>query len=739
MKPDTKRPVIGIITASAAQSEQKQILSGIISQLQLLGAEIVIFSNIYNASEYHANTEIENKIYELILSEKIDGFILTAESFLNEELRQYIYNMLVSRTDAPTVVTGAEIAGFECINNDVVSDIEDIVNHLIEVHNFNDIHILTGGSQYETSIERVHGYKKALSSHNIPIDENKIIYGDFWTSSGEALAMEYISGKRPMPQAVVCANDYMAYGLCDTFLKHGVPVPDDITVIGYEYIGERHFHSPILTTYQRNRRAVGAGAVNLLWGRITGTETEPVSLAGYMVYGNTCSCSLDYNLLCNELTTVRREQYYSQLNLVGNFEQQLTLCRSIYDYINVLQQFCYMIRDITAIHLCLYENWCSSDISSASSGISSDTMVYYRVISQENTSDKPVFFSKYELFPDELYAARSGDILYFCPIFFSGKELGYFILQYDKPDGYDMIFRDWIKIASNALAFLRMKNDINTLLQCRNLSAFHDSVTGIYNETGLRNELVRAVSESEADDSVILLIIRTELFSDNSSIDKQELSVRLDMEAAENLKRLSAGKNEFCAKLSDKMYALACAGNYSEKHELLIADKIGILVSQSPVYSANCGTDSFVISCCRSSAAEFSLDDSLSYLIKKINTETEKLSLRLKHQNYSDYARLRNELYRNPQNKWDPQKICCSFRLSCGHFRASYKELFDISFHQDLIRSRISRAKYLLMTTALSIPAIAYKCGYDDDKYFMRQFRRLNDITPNMYRSYAVI
>jgi len=47
-------------------------------------------------------------------------------------------------------------------------------------------------------------------------------------------------------------------------------------------------------------------------------------------------------------------------------------------------------------------------------------------------------------------------------------------------------------------------------------------------------------------------------------------------------------------------------------------------------------------------------------------------------------------------------------------------------------------AKYLLLTTSLSLPAIAFKCGYEDDKYFMRQFRQFTGTTPNSYRNSSV-
>ncbi len=729
-----EQPLIGVVTASASLSEQRQILTGIISQAEEFGAAVAVFSNIYNAEEYFAEVEVENRIYDYIVSKKLDGLILTAESFINPDVRDYIYRRLLERTDIPIVVTGAKLEGFPCVDTCVRTDVEDIVRHLMEVHGFRDIVLLTGGKEYETSLERVDGYRAVLEEFGVPFDEEKVIYGNFWTTSGEALANEYIAGTRQLPEAIVCANDYMAYGLCDAFLAAGIAVPKDVTVVGYEYVGERFYHAPILTTYQRNRQATGAQAVRTLWELMTGEAVPPISLAGYMVLGDSCSCGADRKMLCKELETTRREQFYSNLNLVGNFEQQLTTCRSIDDYVHTLQQFAYMIRDVKALHLCLYETWCNTDIT----GTPQDTemMVYYRIISQKNVADEPIYYRKYDLFPDEVPLSESGDVLYFCPIFFAGRELGYFLLQYDHPDCYDIIFRDWLKIATNALEILRMKNDIGTLLECRNLSEFHDSVTGLYNLNGLEHELHMPLKQASETDQLLLVMVRSELFQDSGSLEAQELSTRMDVELAEQLKKLGVEVNAFCARLSSKRYLLAAVGEYTMEMAQSLSEKLRTLILHAPLYSTKCGCSSLLLCTECLPAAGIDFSEALDTLHNTLENATAQLAERRNHPYYQQYTALRDMVYQKPEAYWDAQQACREFHLSYGHFRATYKALFDISFHQDVICSRISLAKYLLLTSALSLPMIADRCGYQDDKYFLRQFRQMTGMSPHAYRSH---
>jgi DNA-binding LacI/PurR family transcriptional regulator len=88
---------------------------------------------------------------------------------------------------------------------------------VVEKHGFKEIDIITGYDFIEASNLRVNGYRKSLEKHGIEYDEKRVHYGNFWMNSGEELAERYHSGELPLPQAIVCANDYMAYGLIDKF------------------------------------------------------------------------------------------------------------------------------------------------------------------------------------------------------------------------------------------------------------------------------------------------------------------------------------------------------------------------------------------------------------------------------------------------------------------------------------------------------------------------------------------
>lgn len=736
-----EKKIIGIIVGRASEEVQKVMLKGIISQADKCDLDTAVISNIHNLSymEYFANIEVENKIYELIASPRLDGIVVMAETLSEADLRPTILEKLKT-IDIPVVVAGENIEGYICVNNDIRDDFHEITRHLTDVHGFTHIDVLTGQYEIPTSHERVEGVRDILKEKDISFGDENIIYGNYWTNTGEELAMEYINGKRRMPQALICSNDFMAYGFIDKMFENGIQIGKDISVIGYEYVGERYYHYPILTTYSRNRYNVGAKAVSILNSMITGAPVEDISVKGCMVTGGTCPCGSDKQYLMTELQDVRNVQFYASMTTCGNFEHQLAMCRSLSDYIRVLQDYSYLIRDLSGLYLCLYENWSDLKEKSDLNADSNDEMMtLYRIISPVEILTEPHYYIRKMLFPSELPGAGDKKYLYFVPMFISGIEIGYFIFQYTKPDSYDSLAVKWINSAVNALNVLRMKNDINELLEYNNLSAFRDTATGIYNKAGLIREIGNALSKEKEKDKISAVLLKTRIFSDEIGIDEKRMSVKLDMEIAEAMKKLNTGGKVICAKIMDKHFVYAVIGNHSDNFHETLADRLKILIDHAPYHKLMNKTDNVITSGITLSSCDTTAEEIIKTLIEETNLKTENFSRQRKMSGFHEFSAIRTEMYNYPDRKWDAENECRDLHLSYGHFRAAYKNLFGISFHQDLIQSRISLAKYLLMTTALSLPAIALKCGYEDDKYFLRQFRQQTGISPNGYRKAELI
>lgn len=101
---------------------------------------------------------------------------------------------------------------------------------------------------------------------------------------------------------------------------------------------------------------------------------------------------------------------------------------------------------------------------------------------------------------------------------------------------------------------------------------------------------------------------------------------------------------------------------------------------------------------------------------------------------FRPFAELRTRLYSEPQTHVTVASLAAGVNLSKSYFQHLYKDLFGCSVVHDRIQGRLEHAKYLLVSSAYSVAAIADMCGYDNDTHFMRQFKKFVGVTPGEFR-----
>jgi LacI family transcriptional regulator len=75
--------------------------------------------------------------------------------------------------------------------------------------------------------------------------------------------------------ALVCYNDVSAFGAIRALVDHGLRVPEDVSVVGFDDIQSAAFHNPSLTTIRQPMNQMGQVAARILLQRIRGQATFP--------------------------------------------------------------------------------------------------------------------------------------------------------------------------------------------------------------------------------------------------------------------------------------------------------------------------------------------------------------------------------------------------------------------------------------------------------------------------------
>jgi LacI family transcriptional regulator len=93
----------------------------------------------------------------------------------------------------------------------------------------------------------------------------------FGEAAGAMLAREAI--REGLPDAFVCANDELALGVLGALRAHGIDVPGQVQVTGWDDIMAAQYAG--LTTVRQPMRELGGTAARMLDEIITGTRTQP--------------------------------------------------------------------------------------------------------------------------------------------------------------------------------------------------------------------------------------------------------------------------------------------------------------------------------------------------------------------------------------------------------------------------------------------------------------------------------
>ena len=102
-----------------------------------------------------------------------------------------------------------------------------------------------------------------------------------------------------------------------------------------------------------------------------------------------------------------------------------------------------------------------------------------------------------------------------------------------------------------------------------------------------------------------------------------------------------------------------------------------------------------------------------------------------------ELAALWRNILSQPEKNWNVSKMAARLHISAGYLHLLYKRQFGVSCMDDVIESRVRRARDYLSHTQLRIQEIALLCGYNSAEHFSRQFRRHCGISPGQYRRSA--
>ncbi len=261
------------IAARAMTTRKSQLIAVFLPQIasSFYNKFIQGIENFANQYDYSIllylfeNTNIEDKL-ESILSYQVDGIIIFENHFSIGSLNRFKVNnipiLFVNSTDMPLDANHITIDGYY--------GLKLVFKHLYAL---NHRQILLALSDHEAEMKRIEDIKKLPIEYGLTLISK--VYCDNY-SSAEVFEHFHVADLEKGITAIVCTSDYIALPIMTRLQEHGIHVPDDISIVGFDDLEFAAFLNPPLTTVEQPKREFGEKIFQTLLGLMRGEANQQI-------------------------------------------------------------------------------------------------------------------------------------------------------------------------------------------------------------------------------------------------------------------------------------------------------------------------------------------------------------------------------------------------------------------------------------------------------------------------------
>jgi DNA-binding LacI/PurR family transcriptional regulator len=245
-------------------------------------AELAAF--VIEAAERHGLTVLveqtdglqarERQVLSGMPPQLIDGLILSPLALNFDDLQS-------AEPDRPLVLLGERVHGgrFSHVAIDNVAAAGRATQHLLEIGR-RRIAVI-GYQSFASAVAshlRYQGYVEALRAAGLEVDPALVPAVAVFHRPEGAAAMDQLLDLDEPPDGVFCFNDLLALGAIRSLHNHGVRIPSQVAVVGFDDIEEGRYSLPTLTTIAPDKRQIADFAIRSLLSQIKGENPRPEEL-----------------------------------------------------------------------------------------------------------------------------------------------------------------------------------------------------------------------------------------------------------------------------------------------------------------------------------------------------------------------------------------------------------------------------------------------------------------------------
>jgi len=253
---------LGVVVTSIADPFVAEVVAGIEEEANAHDYSVFL-------ADSNADPDREVKVVRSFEERRVDGIVVTASRV------GALYAPLLSEMQIPIVLLNNQHPGGEFAHSVMIANIEasrSAIQYLLKLGH-RRIAYIGDRFGYSSDSERLSGYRSMLEEAGIAFAPELVVHGN-GKAEGGVESMKRLLELPGLPTAVFCYNDMTAVGALRAIRNHGLRVPGDISLVGFDDLFLAQYTDPPLTTVRQPKHDMGRLAMQVLLKLLTGADTE---------------------------------------------------------------------------------------------------------------------------------------------------------------------------------------------------------------------------------------------------------------------------------------------------------------------------------------------------------------------------------------------------------------------------------------------------------------------------------
>lgn len=235
----------------------------------------------------------EFDFFELADLADYDGILYPSTTIKEGDVKQRLIESILA-SGKPCVSLEEEIPGLSFVGINQSRAMRQIVRHLAGVHGIQTFGFINGMENTNEANQRMDGVRTQIDKLGLTLMPEWVAHANYEYKAGQDYARSMLvayEAEKPIPQAVISANDLMAAAFLETL--RGTPLDGKIPITGFDRYFDGETYCPALTTIERPREEVAYEAVRLLHELAEAGDSKTLhrELPYHFFVGNTCGCT----------------------------------------------------------------------------------------------------------------------------------------------------------------------------------------------------------------------------------------------------------------------------------------------------------------------------------------------------------------------------------------------------------------------------------------------------------------